>query len=163
MPVDAMFWLATAAFAWGLSLATYRWFAVYNNWPMGAWHSDRPGLPIAIGVFVMLVSLLYAGARGGPSLVMLPLFGFFFSLAWTALTRVGSQVSLLLAPGAMVALLVFWTVAASHVAAVHGVATVPGDLRVVPSPAATDRDSDIRERERAMSGTAPRPLAPLPR
>ena len=37
MPVDTMFWLATAAFAWGLSLASYRWFAVHNGWPMGEW------------------------------------------------------------------------------------------------------------------------------
>ena len=44
MPVDPMFVLATAAFALGLSLATYRWFAANSGWPMGEWQAHRPGL-----------------------------------------------------------------------------------------------------------------------
>lgn len=111
MPVDAMFVLATAAFAWGLSLATYRLFAHHNSWPMGAWHVERPGLPIAIGVAAVAVAVLFALVRGGATLPVLVLSGIMCALGWTAITRVGSQSALLLAPVAAVALIVAWGVA----------------------------------------------------
>jgi hypothetical protein len=113
MPVDLMFVLATAAFAWGLSLATYKLFAHHNDWPMGAWHVERPGLPIAIGVAAVAIAVLFALARGGATLPVLVLFGIMCALAWTAVTRVGSQTALLLAPLAAVALLVVWGIAMS--------------------------------------------------
>ena len=111
MPVDLMFVLATAAFAFGLSLSTYRWFAVHNGWPMGEWQAHRPGLPIAIGLFAMLFAVLFALARGGGTLVVLPLLGVLSALTWTALFRVGAQAALLFAPIAVIALLVTWITA----------------------------------------------------
>ena len=98
MPVDPMFVLATAAFALGLSLASYRWFAVHNGWPMGEWQAHRPGLPIAIGLFCVLLALMFAMARGGATMLILPLLGVLCALTWTSLLRVGAQSSLLLAP-----------------------------------------------------------------
>ena len=115
MPVDAMFVLATASFALGLSLATYRWFAVHNGWPMGEWQAHRPGLPIALGLFCVLLSMLFATFRGGATALILPLLGILCALTWTSLMRVGSQSSLLLAPAALVSLLVMWYSAASNV------------------------------------------------
>lgn len=106
--VNLLFVLATAAFAWGLSLATYRWFAVHNGWPMGEWQAHRPGLPIAIGIFAMGMALLFALDRGDATMVVLPLFGLLCALAWTALTRVGAQSALLLAPIAVLALVLGW-------------------------------------------------------
>ena len=54
-----MFVLAVAAFAWGLSLASYRWVALQNSWPMGVWQAERPILPRLIG--------LAAGSMAPPS------------------------------------------------------------------------------------------------
>ena len=115
MPVDPMFVLATAAFAFGLSLATYRWFAVHNGWPMGEWQAHRPGLPIALGFFCVLMAMLFAMFRGGATVLILPLLGVLCALTWTSLTRVGAQSALLLAPAALVALLTLWYSAASNV------------------------------------------------
>ncbi len=114
MPVDVMFILATLAFAWGLSLTTYRWFAVHNGWPMGEWQAHRPGLPIAIGLFAMAFAVLFAMLRGGATLLIVPLFGVLCALAWTAITRIGAQSALLLAPLAVLALLGMWYAAATH-------------------------------------------------
>lgn len=108
MPVDPMFALATVAFALGLSLATYRWFAVHNGWPMGEWQAHRPGLPIAIGLFCVLMAMLFAVDRGGATMLILPLLGILSALTWTSLTRVGSQSALVLAPAALVGLLLMW-------------------------------------------------------
>ncbi len=115
MPVDPMFVLATAAFALGLSLATYRWFAVHNGWPMGEWQAHRPGLPIAIGLFCVLLAMLFAMARGGATMLILPLLGVLCALTWTSLFRVGAQSALLLAPLALVGLLGLWYSAAPTV------------------------------------------------
>ena len=114
MPVDPMFVLATAAFALGLSLATYRWFAVHNGWPMGEWQAHRPGLPIAIGLFCALMAMLFAMLRGGATMLILPLLGLLCALTWTSLTRVGAQSALLLAPAALVGLLAIWYAAAAN-------------------------------------------------
>ena len=114
MPVDPMFVLATAAFALGLSLASYRWFAVHNGWPMGEWQAHRPGLPIAIGLFCALLAMLFAMLRGGATVLILPLLGSLCALTWTSLTRVGAQSALLLAPAALVSLLAIWYSVASN-------------------------------------------------
>lgn len=132
MPVDPMFIVATLAFAWGLSLATYRLFAVYNGWPMGEWQAHRPGLPIAIGLFAVLFAMLFALARGGTTVLIVPLFGVLCALAWTALTRIGAQSALLLAPLAVMALLLMWIAAASST--YSSAATTP--TYAGPSPAA---------------------------
>jgi hypothetical protein len=126
MPVDLMFVLATAAFAFGLSLATYRWFAVQNGWPMGEWQAHRPGLPMAIGLFAMLFAILFALARADSTMVVLPLLGVLCALTWTALTRVGAQSALLLAPASVIALLVCWIAAANSLAR----GDLPGDINL---------------------------------
>ncbi len=115
MPFDLLFFLATAAFGWGLSLATYRWFASHNDWPMGEWQAHRPGLPIAIGLFAIFIAMLFALARGGATLAIVPLCGLIAAIAWTGITRVGAQAALLLAPIAVLALVVAWTIAATMV------------------------------------------------
>lgn len=157
MPVDPMFWLATAAFAWGLSLASYRWFAVHNAWPMGEWQAHRPGLPIAIGLFAMLFALLFALARGGTTALVLPLFGVVCALAWTAITRVGAQSALILAPLAVAALLVSWLTAASHVV-LDGADRTVGYTPQAGSatrPAATERERDLIDRDRGINSDRP--------
>ncbi|MEZ5818242.1 MAG: hypothetical protein R3D44_14270 [Hyphomicrobiaceae bacterium] len=167
MPADPMFWLAIAAFAWGLSLATYRWFAVYNGWPMGEWQAHRPGLPIAIGLFSILFAMLFAIARGGPAIVVVPLLGFVFAVAWIMMMRVAAQVALLLAPASVVALLIMWMAAASHVPVADASFYRPdGTLVADPAtaPAATDREADIADRDRGITRTEPGGVvAPLPR
>lgn len=161
MPVDPMFWLATAAFAWGLSLASYRWFATYNGWPMGEWQAHRPGLPIAIGLLAMIFSVFFAIARGGETLLILPLFGVVCAFAWTALLRVGAQSALLLAPISVIALLAIWTTEASRLAyPVAGQSQQPYQrfesdqrpMRLQPS-AATERDGDTYDRDRGITRT----------
>lgn len=115
MPVDHLFLFATAAFAWGVSLATYRWFAVLHGWPMGEWQAHRPMAPIAIGIFAVVMAMLFALARGGATVLTLPFLGILCALAWITLTRVGAQASLLLAPAAIIGLVISWIVAASTV------------------------------------------------
>lgn len=132
MPVDLMFVLATAAFAWGLSLATYRWFAVHNGWPMGEWQAHRPGLPIAIGLFAVLFAVLFALARGGATALIVPLLGVLCALTWTALTRVGAQSALILAPITVLVLLGLWIIAADNV-----------DARSPDAPAATTATTGV--------------------
>ena len=162
MPVDPMLWLATAAFAWGLSLATYRWFAVYNGWPMGEWQAHRPGLPIAIGLFSALFAMLFAVARGGGTVVALPLLGVVFALFWTALTRVAAQSALLLAPIAVILLLIFWMIAASRVP-VADASLYRSDETSLAAPAATDRDIDMTDRDRGITRIDPRATPAPPR
>ncbi len=151
MPVDPMFWLATAAFAWGLSLASYRWFAVHNAWPMGEWQAHRPGLPIAIGLFAMLFALLFALARGGTTALVLPLFGVVCALGWTAITRVGAQSALLLAPLSVAALLVIWLSSAASLSV-----DVDRPVRYMPD----DRLPDFRSSDRGSDVRLPDPRAP---
>ncbi|HRD74997.1 MAG TPA: hypothetical protein PK264_03520 [Hyphomicrobiaceae bacterium] len=108
MSVDLILWLAVAAFAWGLSLVTYRWFALINGWPMGDWQANRPGLPFALGVIAMTMALVFGLARGGGTGLIVPVLGALLALAWTAIFRVGAQASLLLAPLATLALVLSW-------------------------------------------------------
>lgn len=99
--IDAFFLLAAGALGWGLSLATYRLFASRNEWPMGQLHADVPFIPVLIGVGALVVGLIFAAARGtefGGWYIMG--IGVVFAIVWTALLRVGSQISLFLAPAA---------------------------------------------------------------
>jgi hypothetical protein len=107
--IDNMFLLAIGAFGWGLSLATYRMFARRNGWPMGSLHGDLPAVPAILGIFALLVGLAFAAARGpetGGWHIML--FGVLLAIFWTGFLRVGSQISLFLAPIATALLLVGW-------------------------------------------------------
>ena len=107
--LDNLFYLAVGAFGWGLSLATYRMFALRNSWPMGALHADTPAVPVVIGVCSLLVGLLFAAFRGadfgGWIIIGCGLLLFLF---WTGFLRVGSQISLFLAPAFAVLLLIGW-------------------------------------------------------
>jgi hypothetical protein len=97
--IDAYFMLAAAALGLGLSLSTYRLFARRMGWPMGALHAEAPFLPILIGIVSLLVGFLFAAARGtdngGWWIVGV---GILLAVGWTGVLRVGSQISLFLAP-----------------------------------------------------------------
>lgn len=107
--MDNLFLLAVAAFGWGLSLATYRLFARSNGWPMGALQADLPIVPVLLGLIGLISGLLFATARGaddgGWAIIG---FGLVFAGVWTAFLRVGSQLSLFLAPFATFLLLLGW-------------------------------------------------------
>ncbi len=109
MVMDNLFLLAVAAFGLGLSLATYRLFARSNGWPMGALQADLPIIPITIGLFGLLAGLAFATARGaddgGWTIIAI---GFLLAVLWTGVLRVGSQISLFLAPIATFLLLLGW-------------------------------------------------------
>ncbi|MCU0955399.1 MAG: hypothetical protein MUC37_12525 [Hyphomicrobium sp.] len=107
--IDERFLLAVAALGWGLSLATYRMFARRNGWPLGSLQADLPAVPVVLGLAAFLAGLLFAAARGGEDggFIIL-LFGVLLAIFWTGFLRVGSQISLFLAPIAMGLLLVAW-------------------------------------------------------
>jgi hypothetical protein len=105
---DNLFYLAVMAFGFGLSLATYRLFALRNAWPMGAFHADIPAVPIMIGFVAMVVGILFAAARSETGGWLMIGLGLIMALLWTSLLRVGSQISLFLAPLAAGLLLVGW-------------------------------------------------------
>lgn len=152
MPVDSVFVLATLAFAWGLSLATYRWFAVHNGWPMGEWQAHRPGLPIAMGLFAMAFAFIFGLARGGTTTLIVPLLGLLCALAWTAITRIGAQSALLLAPLAVLALLVMWY---------YAIVQHEQGIRAAVPPAATSRPLD-RFEDRVIATDRQQPPLPPP-
>ena len=109
---DLPYLLAVAAFGFGLSLTTYRFFATRYQWPMGDWHPNRPALPITIGVIALAIGAVYAWARGSSGFFIsgwsIVLFGTLLAILWTILLRVGSQMSLALAPVSTGLLLVAW-------------------------------------------------------
>jgi hypothetical protein len=107
--IDNLFLLAVASLGWGLSLATYRLFARSRGWPMGALQADIPFVPVLIGLVGLFAALLFATARGaddGGWVIIV--FGLLFAALWTGILRVGSQVSLFLAPFATFLLLLGW-------------------------------------------------------
>ena len=107
--IDWLFIFAAMACGFGLSLATYRIFAVQNEWPMGELHMNRPLIPILIGVFALVIGFLFAAARGpefGGWWIII--FGVLFAVFWTGFMRVSSQLSLFLAPTVTVLLLLGW-------------------------------------------------------
>lgn len=101
--------LAIAAMGWGLSLFTYRFFARRNDWPMGSAHANAPAIPTIVGGAAVISAIVFAAslgaAEGGWLIVAL---GSLLALLWTGIARVGSQVSLFLAPLAMGFLLFGW-------------------------------------------------------
>ena len=110
--IDLGFVLAVVAFGSGLSLATYRTFAGRFGWPMGAWHLQRPALPVVVGMVCVLLAAAYAMARGYGGYVLsasaIPVFGVAWAAFWTGFLRVGAQSALLLAPLAAALLIVRW-------------------------------------------------------
>ena len=110
--IDVPFILAVTAFGLGLSLATYRGFAARYEWPMGDWHANRPALPMLIGLLALVAAALFGLARASAGYIVagwsIVLFGFVLAILWTGLLRVGSQVSLFVAPAAAALLFVSW-------------------------------------------------------
>lgn len=111
--LDLPFFAAALAFGWGLSLATYRIFAVRNDWPMGELHAEKPLVPVLLGVFALAIAFLFAAFRAAtPATEMggwwiLPA-GLLWAFFWTGFMRVGSQASLFLAPAATLVLVLAW-------------------------------------------------------
>ena len=105
---DNLFYLAAMSFGFGLSLATYRLFAMRNSWPMGAFHADLPAVPIMIGLLSIVVGTLFAASRFDAGGWLLLGLGLVIAMLWTTLLRVGSQLSLFLAPLAAGLLLLGW-------------------------------------------------------
>jgi hypothetical protein len=103
-----MFVLAVAAFAWGVSLASYRWVALQNAWPLGAWHAERPMVPCLIGLGAIVVALVAGVWMGGATIVPVILLGLAGAVVWTAQLKVAAQSALVLAPVAAVLLLAGW-------------------------------------------------------
>lgn len=107
--IDHLFLLAIGAFGWGLSLASYRFFAGQNKWPMGALQADLPAIPVIIGLVSVLIAIGFAGARGAAEGGwVIVVFGVLLAIFWTGFLRVGSQISLVLAPAAAVLLTIVW-------------------------------------------------------
>ena len=111
--LDLPFFAAALAFGWGLSLATYRIFAVRNDWPMGELHAKKPLVPVLLGVFALAIAFLFAAFRAATPATelggwwILPA-GLLWAFFWTGFMRVGSQASLFLAPIATVILVFAW-------------------------------------------------------
>ena len=112
--IDNLFLLAVAALGWGLSLATYSILAARQRWPMGALQLDFPVVPVLLGLVAIAVALWFAFERG-PELGgwVIVLFGILLAVFWTGFLRVGSQISLFLAPVATFLLITGWLGAAS--------------------------------------------------
>ena len=107
--IDLPALLAIAALGWGLSLCTYRYIAHRNGWPMGALHTDLPAVPAIIGLFAIFVALAFASWRGTPEGGwVVVLFGVLLAFFWTGFLRVGSQVTMFLAPIATALLIFVW-------------------------------------------------------
>lgn len=167
---DPMYLLAVAAFAFGLSLASYRWFAAHNGWPMGEWQAHRPGLPIAIGLFAMIFAMLFAMARGGATLLWVPAAGIIAALLWTWVARVGAQSALLLAPASVLGLLTYWVFAVSSLdpGALDERFKSPAPLRIdrsepasgTPSPTGYAQPGDMMPSATSRA-SAPAILAPI--
>lgn len=106
---DSLFLLAIVAFGLGLSLLTYRQAALLFGWPMGMPHRDWPAVPILLGLFSLLPALVFAIEQSSP-LAGWGIIGCGLLLAafWTGFLRVGSQVSLFVAPLAAAALVALW-------------------------------------------------------
>lgn len=114
MIIDVLFFAAAASFGWGLSLATYRLFALHYGWPMGEVHLRRPALPVILGLACLIVGFVFALQRGGEyggwAILVL---GLVLAMIWTGLLRVASQTSLLLAPIATAVVILAWVLAAT--------------------------------------------------
>ena len=110
---DVLFLAAFLTLGLGLSLATYRIFAVRNDWPMGELHANKPLVPILLGVFAIAIAVLFAGDRqSAPGSEFdgwwIFICGLVFAFFWTGTMRVGSQISLFLAPLATLILVMLW-------------------------------------------------------
>lgn len=107
--IDTMFLLAVGTLGWGISLATYSIFARRRDWPVGALHADVPAVPVLLGLGSVVIALMFAywrGAEAGGWIIVS--FGLLLAVFWTGFLRVGSQISLLLAPVTCIFLVLAW-------------------------------------------------------
>ena len=125
--VDNLFLFAVGALGWGLSLATYSLVARRQQWAMGALQIDFPDVPAVIGLVAVLTALAFAVDRGTESGGwVIVLFGILLAIFWTGFLRVGSQISLLLAPAAMVLLVFGWLSLPVHADRANAFGAQPG-------------------------------------
>lgn len=110
--IDIGFILAVAVVGFGLSLGTYRVFAMRCGWPVGSWQAARPAIPILLGALCVGFGLLFAMARAYGGYVIsawaIPGFGIAWAIFWTGFLRVGAQSALLFAPVAAALLMAWW-------------------------------------------------------
>lgn len=106
---DFLYFAASLALGWGVSLLAYRSIALRYEWPMGELHETKPMVPVLLGAFAIVIALLFAAARGGDAGGWwIVVTGLAWAIFWTALMRVGSQSSLIFAPAATVVLCAAW-------------------------------------------------------
>ena len=110
---DLLFYAAAAAFGWGLSLATYRIFALHYGWPMGELQLNRPAVPVLLGLICLVIGFVFALQRGGElggwAILVL---GLVLAIMWTGVLRVAAQSSLFLAPAASSLIVLAWMLSA---------------------------------------------------
>lgn len=115
MIFDVLFYAAAGAFGWGLSLATYRMFALHYGWPMGDLHLNMPALPVLLGLACLITGFVFAlnnrGEMGGWVILFT---GLALSVLWTGILRVASQSSLFLAPAATALVVLGWALSATR-------------------------------------------------
>lgn len=112
--VDHLFLLAVGAIGWGLALATYRPIALRAGWPLGTAQAMVPALTLVIALVSIAAGLAFAVARGplhGGLIIVI--FGVALAVFWSGFLRVGAQSALLLAPLAVLALLISWPLGTS--------------------------------------------------
>lgn len=116
--LDFLFIVACLTLGFGVSLASYRFFALRNDWPMGRLHAEKPFIPIMLGGFTIVIALLFASARQYEASralnshfdgVWIVLLGAAWAVFWTGTMRVGSQASLFLAPLSTLVLIMAWS------------------------------------------------------
>lgn len=109
MLVDHLFMLSIISFGLGLSVMTYGLFARRHGWPRGSLYMEAPLVPVILGLFALGTGLAFAVARGAPSGgLIIVACGALLALFWTGFLRVGSQIGLILAPLAAIALIFGW-------------------------------------------------------
>jgi hypothetical protein len=167
MAMNPLFFLATAAFGWGLSLATYRAVASRNGWPLGDPQANHPMFVTLIGIVTLVIAFLYATyGHSGPvttGWIIIGL-GLLFALFWTGFLRVASQTALLLAPLAAFLLVLGWASTDDLVGDLKTMSTrlIETERRLQANiqeklPALQDRAQDLIEsaRERATRPATP--------
>lgn len=115
MIIDLLFYAAAGSFGWGLSLATYRMFAMHYGWPMGELHLSKPALPVLLGLACLIVGFVFAlhnrGELGGWVILLV---GLVLAVLWTSILRVASQTSLFLAPAATALVVLGWALSVTR-------------------------------------------------
>jgi hypothetical protein len=107
--INQAYLLAILSFGFGLSLALYRLFALRNHWPMGYLQEHVPIVPVLLGLFALFAGIVHAttiGLNGGGLGIVIS--GILLAIFWLGFVRVGSQVSLFLAPIAGTLLVMYW-------------------------------------------------------